>query len=67
GRPEQALAAIEEAVTIRRRLAADRPAVHLTGLTRSLNNQSDLLRAMGRHAQAQTIDDERDRLTHPDQ
>ncbi|WP_248824664.1 tetratricopeptide repeat protein, partial [Frankia umida] len=52
GRPEQALATIEEAVTIRRRLAADRPDTYLPDLATSLNNQSVQLGAVGRPEQA---------------
>lgn len=62
GRREETLTAINDAVTIHRRLAADRPDAFLPDLIRSLNNLADLLRAIGRHAEAQTIDDERNAL-----
>jgi len=48
GRREEALAAIEEAVAIRRELAAARPDAFGPDLASSLNNQSNRLTALGR-------------------
>jgi tetratricopeptide (TPR) repeat protein len=53
GRQEQALAAIEEAVTIRRTLAEARPAAVLPNLATSLNNLADVLSEMGRKAESE--------------
>ncbi len=52
GRWEEALAAIEEAVTIRRQLARDRPAAFLPDLATALNNQSARLAELGRWEEA---------------
>jgi len=52
GRREQALAAIEEAVAIRRRLAEARPDAFLPDLASSLNNLSIRLGELGRREQA---------------
>ena len=52
GRREEALAAIEEAVTIRRELAAARPDAFLPDLAMSLNNQSSRLSELGRREDA---------------
>ncbi len=48
GRWEEALTAIDEAVTIRRQLAHDRPAAFLPDLATALNNQSGRLAELGR-------------------
>jgi tetratricopeptide (TPR) repeat protein len=52
GRREDALAAIEEAVTIRRTLAQARPDAFLPDLAMSLNNQSNRLSDLGRREDA---------------
>jgi tetratricopeptide (TPR) repeat protein len=52
GRREEALAAIEEAVTIRRELARARPDAFLPDLAMSLNNQSVFLSELGRREEA---------------
>eukprot|EP00439_Symbiodinium_sp_Y106_P088546 s1_g1082.t1 len=52
GRREDALAAIEEAVRIRRELAAARPDAFLPNLAMSLNNLSGSLDGMGRREDA---------------
>ena len=52
GRREEALAAIEEAVTIRRQLAQDHPDVVLPSLAAALNNQSSHLASLGRREEA---------------
>ena len=52
GRREEALAAIEEAVTIRRELARARPDAFLPDLAGSLNNQSVFLSGLGRREEA---------------
>jgi tetratricopeptide (TPR) repeat protein len=52
GRREEALAAVEEAVTIRRELAAARPDAFLPGLATALNNQSNRLSGLGRREEA---------------
>jgi tetratricopeptide (TPR) repeat protein len=52
GRREQALAAIEQAVEIRRGLAAARPDAFLPDLASSLNNQSNTLSELGRREDA---------------
>ena len=51
-RPEEALAAIEEAVAIRRELAGARPDAFLPDLAMSLNNQSGRLSELGRREEA---------------
>jgi tetratricopeptide (TPR) repeat protein len=52
GRHEEALASAQEAVDIRRRLAAARPDVYTAALASSLNNLGNLLSALGRHEEA---------------
>jgi tetratricopeptide (TPR) repeat protein len=52
GRREDALAAVEEAVTIRRDLAGGRPEAFLPDLARSLDNLSGCLAALGRREDA---------------
>ncbi len=52
GRHEEALAAIEEAVELRRALAAARPDAYLPDLATSLNNLANLLGTLGRHEEA---------------
>jgi len=51
-RREDALAAIEEAVTIRRELAAAQPTVFRERLAGSLDNLASVLAALGRDTQA---------------
>ncbi|HUK72004.1 MAG TPA: tetratricopeptide repeat protein [Streptosporangiaceae bacterium] len=58
GRPEDALTAIDEAVTIRRELAAARPDAFRPGLANSLNNLSARLADLGRPEDALTAIDE---------
>ncbi|MER6452490.1 tetratricopeptide repeat protein [Streptomyces sp900105245] len=58
GRHEDALAAIEEAVTVRRKLATARPDTFLPDLAMSLNNLSNLLGKLGRHEDALTAIEE---------
>jgi tetratricopeptide (TPR) repeat protein len=48
GRKEEALAPVEEAITIRRRLAEADPATHLPDLAMSVNNLGILLAGIGR-------------------
>ena len=52
GRREEALAAIEQAVTIRRQLAEARPDAFLPDLATSLNNLSNRLADLGRREEA---------------
>jgi tetratricopeptide (TPR) repeat protein len=52
GRREDALAAIEQAVAIRRGLAAARPDAFRPDLALSLNNQSNRLAQLGRREDA---------------
>jgi tetratricopeptide (TPR) repeat protein len=52
GRREEALAAIEEAVTIRRQLAGARPDAFLPDLAMALNNQSIRVGDLGRQEEA---------------
>jgi tetratricopeptide (TPR) repeat protein len=52
GRPDQALAAAEEAVAIRRELAAAQPDAFLPGLAMSLSTQSNRLGGLGRRDEA---------------
>jgi tetratricopeptide (TPR) repeat protein len=52
GRREEALAASEEAVTIRRELARDHPDAFLPGLSVALTNQSNYLSDLGREDEA---------------
>jgi hypothetical protein len=58
GRREEALTAIEEAVTIRRDLAIIWPAVFADRLASSLDIQASTLSALGRPAEAQAAHDE---------
>ena len=58
GRREDALAAIEEAVAIRRELARRNPDAFTPGLASSLNNQSAMLSNLGRHEEALAASDE---------
>jgi tetratricopeptide (TPR) repeat protein len=58
GRPEDALAAIEEAVEIRRRLASVRPDAFLPDLASSLSNQSRCLGELGRREDALAANEE---------
>ena len=62
GRREEALAAIEEAVTIYRRLTRARPAAFAGRLANSLKCQAAILSALGRDAEAKAARDEADRL-----
>ena len=62
GRQEEALAAIEEAVTIRRQLAAARPHVFSTRLMASLRLFAAILDALGRDSEAAQARAEADRL-----
>ncbi|HMA73957.1 MAG TPA: hypothetical protein VKP67_21110, partial [Xanthobacteraceae bacterium] len=52
GRREEALAASQEAVAIRRRLAETRPDAFLPDLARSISVTSDALAALNRHGEA---------------
>jgi tetratricopeptide (TPR) repeat protein len=52
GRREDALAATQEVVTIRRTLAKTRPDAFLADLATSLNNLSAVLSALGRREKA---------------
>lgn len=52
---EEALAAIQEAATIRRHLAHARPGLFGSALSRSLNNLAGLLSALGRNTQAEAV------------
>ncbi len=58
GQLEQALAAINEAVDIRRQLADASPGTFLPGLAASLTNQSNRLAALGQRERALTAIDE---------
>ena len=58
GRREDALTAIEEAVTIRRDLAEALPEAYLPSLATSLNNQSSRLADLGRREDALTAIEE---------
>ena len=62
GRREQALAAIEEAVTIHRQLADARPQVYSARLAASLQQLASLLEAAGRKPEADTARAEAARL-----
>jgi hypothetical protein len=62
GRREEALAAIEEAVTIHRRLTQTRPAAFAGRLAKSLKRQAAILSALGRDAEAKAARDEADNL-----
>jgi hypothetical protein len=55
---EEALAAIEEAVTIRRELARARPTVFASSYVSSLRTRAMILSALGRSAEAQAARDE---------
>ena len=63
GRREEALAAIEEAVTIRRQLARDRPDAFLPNLTTALNNLANTLSWFNRDAEASAIREEANAAT----
>ena len=52
GRREEALAATQEAVDIRRRLAQTRPDAFLPDLASSISVMSDVLAALDRHDEA---------------
>ncbi|MGH6937271.1 MAG: tetratricopeptide repeat protein, partial [Methylocella sp.] len=52
GRPEEALAAAQEAVSIRRDLARARPQAFTPDLAMSLNNLAAMLSALGRREEA---------------
>ena len=58
GQREEALAAIEEALAIRRELASARPTVFASRYAASLENQAVILSAFGRDAEAQAARDE---------
>ena len=58
GRREEALAAIEKAVTIRRELARTRPTVFASRYASSLKTQAMILSALERSAEAQAVRDE---------
>jgi hypothetical protein len=58
GRREEALGAIEEAVTIRRQLAARLPAVFANVCANSLEVKAHILSALGHVQQAQAARDE---------
>lgn len=58
GRREEALATIEQAVTIRRQLAEARPDAFLPHLAMLLRNLADALSMLNRDAEASTIRDE---------
>ena len=58
GRREEALAAIDEAVTIRRALAETRPAVFASRFANSLEIQATILSALGRDAEARVAREE---------
>jgi hypothetical protein len=62
GHREQALAAIEEAVTIRRQLADARPQVYSARLAASLQQLASLLEAAGRKHEGDTARAEAARL-----
>jgi tetratricopeptide (TPR) repeat protein len=62
GRREDALAAIEEAVAIRRTLAQARPEVFLPNLAMALNNLSIQLGDLGRHEDALAAKQEADAI-----
>ncbi len=65
GRHEEALAAIEEAVKIRRELADKRPDAFRPDLASSLNNMSAFLSALGRHEEALAASEETVSLLKP--
>jgi tetratricopeptide (TPR) repeat protein len=58
GHKDEALAAIEEAVEIRRKLAESYPQIFLSPLIRSLHIQSEILIELGRESEAQSVKDE---------
>jgi tetratricopeptide (TPR) repeat protein len=62
GRREEALAAIEEAVTTYRALAAERPGVFRNDLISFLRTRARLLEALGRQAEADAARREADGL-----
>ena len=65
GRREDALAASEEAVTIRRQLAAQYPDAFQPDLARSINVMSDALAALERHQDAAKAADDALRVITP--
>jgi tetratricopeptide (TPR) repeat protein len=58
GRREEALAAIDEAVGLRRALAASRPDAFTPTLANSVNNRSRRLAELGRREEALAVIDE---------
>jgi hypothetical protein len=62
GRQEEALAAIQEAVTTYRDLARTRPTVFASSYARSLQTQGTVLSALGRDAEAKAVRSEAARL-----
>jgi tetratricopeptide (TPR) repeat protein len=62
GRREEALAAAEEAVLLRRLLAEERPDAFTPDLARSLNNLANMLGDLGRHEDALMVAEEALRL-----
>lgn len=62
GRREEALAAVEEAVTIRRELAQARPRIFLHRLAASLDNLAARLSALGRNVEAEQAREEATRI-----
>jgi hypothetical protein len=62
GRREDALAAIEEAVTAYRELAATRPTIYVTRLKSSLKLMADALATVGRRPETDAISAVLDRL-----
>jgi hypothetical protein len=58
GQQQEALAAIDEAVSIRRELADARPAVFGERLAASLEAKADILIAINRDAEAGAVHDE---------
>ena len=65
GRREEALAAAQEAVDIRRQLAVQQPDAFLPDLARSLAVYGVILRGLGRHAEAAAAFAEGLRVIHP--
>jgi hypothetical protein len=62
GRREEGLAAIQDAVEVRRRLAEARPHIFLADLAEALNNQSNALVQLGRVDEALASKNEAERL-----
>ena len=60
GRPEQALAANQEAVTLYRQLAEARPDAFLHDLAAALTNLANTLSLLNRHADASLVQHEAD-------